>query len=259
MNTRNLFPFYQALITVAVASLGFLGPAHSATDWETTFSGCTSGTTYATTGNWGSCGSSTGGVSTEFAGLSWKYSGALPAAPSVITSATTANTSSVVSWGSNGLGVYALGSTSESHTVDNGGSYVDSVVLDFGKSVTMDELSIGWKGTDADITVFAWNGSAPSSVSSDPESLTGGWTMVAQIANAAEDTSITFTSTASSSYWLVAALGGDSSVDSFKLLSVAGFTGSSGGGSTPEPGSIALLGLGALGLLAARRKAQTRS
>lgn len=264
MLIRTPFLSSQVLISAAIAAFGFVGSAQGATNWNATFnSGCNSGTTYASAGNWGFCGTQTGGVGAEFAGLDWKYSNSSltlpPTNPTAITDASTASNGSVVSWGSNGLGIYSP-TSSEAHSVDNGNKYIDSVVLRFNKSVTMNELSIGWKDGDSDITVFAWTGPTPASPNPSPTSLTGGWTTVAQLNNVSVSSNTSFVSSTSSSYWLVAALGGDTHVDSFKLLSVAGIYGGTTppGGSTPEPGSLALLGLGAAGLLAARRKSQAR-
>lgn len=256
---RSVSKFLAATVVFA----GSIGFAQAATSWSASYSGCSSGTVYASVGAWGSvgCANETAPIDTNVAGLSWKYSSDSytppPTSPTVISSATTATASSVVSWGSNGLGVYARGNTNETHTVDNSNKYVDSIVLQFNQAVTMNELSIGWKDGDADITVFAWTGATPSSANPAPTSLTGGWTSVAQLSDVSVGGYTSFTSNTSSSYWLVAALGGDTHVDSFKLLSVAGIYGGTTppGGSTPEPGSLALLGLGAAGLLAARRRA----
>lgn len=252
-------------LTASFALAGSLGLAHAATDWSASYGACTSGTTYASAGSWGSiaCASETSPIDTNVAALSWKYSSdssALPpTTPTAITGASTAYNSSVVSWGTNGLGVYALGNTSETHTVDNSNKYIDSIVLEFSQAVTLNQLSIGWKSGDADATVFAWTGTDPSTTPA-PSSLTGGWTSVAQLADLSVGSTRSFANAFSSSYWLVAALGKDANIDSFKLLSVAGVYGNTPPPppGVPEPGSLALLGLGAAGLLAARRKSVAR-
>ena len=186
-----------------------------------------------------------------------------------------------------GLGVNASGEATKSpqHAIDNSGS-TDLVLLDFGsKKVDLDSVTIGWKGNstggntssnpaDADISVFRYTGSSltlpavSGLLATGAGLLDGGWTLVGNYADLVTGTAKNVnTSNATSSWWLVSAYNsnfgttGESSTsgltggnDYFKVLSVAGAYSSTS--KVPEPGSLALFGLGLVGLVASRRRSQ---
>jgi hypothetical protein len=196
----------------------------------------------------------------------------------------------VYNWGTSaGLGVVASNESSSQtgpHATDNVGS-IDAMLLNFTSGpVNLSNLSIGWNGTDnatttngityndSDLSILAWTGVGTPTMSGSGL-LGAGWTLIGNYGNVGSLTGNTATATNSiySSYWLISAYstayGTTSSNgqslnqgnDAFKVLSVAGntCTGTVSGSQcnpnkTPEPGSIALLGVGMLGLLASRRR-----
>ncbi len=252
---------------VAAAVLLVAGAAQAAT-WQ--FSGCNgtlaSGQTWASasaalpTSSWNdaNCGQASGGVTVDLRGYS--------------TTAEDTGTR-VEAWTGSGIGYYTTGnesSTNGSHSVDNT-SGIDALILKFTEAVALNNVTIGWNGTDnrsgystnndSDLSVYRWNGSGvPSATNGSALTFSdAAWQLVDHFENvgATSHNSVSF-SAGSSSYWLISAYNGANSAlmgkDAFKLLSVAG----SVPNSVPEPGSLALLGLGAIGLLAARRKSMTR-
>jgi hypothetical protein len=197
----------------------------------------------------------------------------------------------LTSW-SGGLGVLASGesNTAPQHAVDSSGS-TDLVLLDFGTAkVDLDSLTIGWKGNsagtengtgaDADISVFRYTGpGAPTVLGLTTTGMTG-WTLVGNYADLVTGAEKTINSTnTASSWWLIsaynsnygAASGVDQGVignakksataglqggnDYFKVLSVVGTVKPTTG--TPEPGSLALMGIAMAGVVAVRRRKQT--
>lgn len=173
------------------------------------------------------------------------------------------------------------------HAIDNN-NYVDGVLLHFDSSVILNEVTLGWRFSDWDFSVFAYTGGDPASI--DPATLklgtqlnggaAGSWSLVASYASADGcnpsacgnlAAAIGNTST-SSTWWIVSAYanaygtgskvgpgGLDQGDDYFKLLAVAGIMPSSGGGSAPEPGSLALVGVALLGAWGGRKKLAPRS
>lgn len=205
--------------------------------------------------------------------------GATLTAFSTTSGLTTAGTSfvaaGVAEW-SSGFGVLNKWETDATgpHATDNAVG-VDALLLSFGSKVSLSQLSVGWTGTDSDMSLLAWTGSgaAPVSVAGlAPGSMTG-WTLVGNYSDVLTSAPATVSTNLYSSYWLVSAYssayGGGTWTegnDSFKLSSILGKT-CNGVGETqtgnacltgsrvPEPGSLVLLGLGLVGMYASRKRA----
>lgn len=193
------------------------------------------------------------------------------------TAGTTFAAATVYNWGASwGLGVVATNESSGAtgpHATDNRYG-IDAMLVKFtGGPVNLSGVTIGWNGTDnpygsytdSDLSVLAWTGggSGPTMAGSSLASLlSSGWTLIGNYADVGTGSNTQAISTSTfSSYWLISAYstaygtgsGLGQGNDAFKLLSIAGST---GGTQVPEPGSIALLGLGLIGLVASRRRSQ---
>lgn len=181
----------------------------------------------------------------------------------------------VQAWGG-GLGVKNAETSGDSgegsnpeHAVDNNDRY-DSILYEFGKAISLTEVSLSWWSNDSDITVMAYTDDAPFGGLAGltyAQLLTSGWEVIGHYYNVGSmpgdkvdisaDTQGIF-----SSYWLIGAannIDGNLAKDystcgscGYKsdYVKVAGLGGIYQTTHTPpgvpEPGSLALLGLGVL-------------
>lgn len=245
----SMFSFRQCLSGAILAGQCalFAFSAHAAVDWTWTLNSAPVGTnlpgTTSVTG-YSAPNNSAGLVSTTGAGL-----------PDL-------------TWYSGGYGICSTSPgdpncRSPNHALDNSAAY-ESVLLSFGKAVTLSWLDIGWKYNDSDLSVLAYTGTGtPVLEGASYGGLLGsGWTLIGQYSNVPVKTatthSLSFGTEVSSSYWLIGAYNsvfldnswGES--DYVKLLAVAGNT--TPPGKVSEPAVMMLFATGLLGMLGLRRR-----
>ena len=267
MKTNSFKRIAQFLGVTALLTLG--SSAMAATTWN--FSTCngTAGNQASTNsgdfGNSWSCAGVTGSNKVTVSG--WGGS----------SSATGFQTAFVSPQGGSGFGLASQyegkSATSPDHAADNDPVSLvpDLFVLKFDSAVALDKVTLGWNKNDADFTLMAYTGGTLTVKDKNASNLAtgGGWSLVQQVGNqgvtqADASTSVDVERTVNngsnpvtSSWWLVSAYSAsynnstalDTKLDYFKLFSVASKD-------LPEPGSLALFGLGLVGVLASRRRSQ---
>lgn len=267
-------PSTYNLLTSASATTGGAGTS-SGTAWNDSSSSayCTVGSTGCTTG-----GTNYGNTYTWSAASSGGNTSVTMSAFGTTTLSTTTNLQKawIGNYGSNGFGITSQSSgelnsshdpdavsPTYQHAIDNTSAY-ESLLFSFSSAVTLNSLSIGFKGQNADATVLEYQGTGNPTASLTSQSYssmlcasassTNCWNIVGNLLGMSTSGANAITGGTASSYWMVGAylpIGTNSAYsginDAFK---VSGFTATRA--TVPEPGSIALFGIAGAALVGSR-------
>jgi len=187
----------------------------------------------------------------------------------------------LASYGTSGLGVVnpvdctgtgCVETTSPYHATDNMGNADDFMLLDFGQVLAPQSFQIGWKGSDSDMDFFIGpanatavnftNANGTSNGTTIASLLAAGWTKVnfqdvpdcdpTQSACPTQFSGGTGYSTSLKGRYMIVAGQLNGSNDAFKFSQITMNLPS--GGSSPLPGTLALLGVGAFGMAWTRKR-----
>lgn len=182
-----------------------------------------------------------------------------------------------------GCDVGDVANAAPEHALDNNQRY-EMVMLSFGagQKVNLTNVNFGWTGTsnvtggDSDYTILAYTGNTPFTGSLAGATwgalLSSGWQLIGNYNNALQNenrslnsagVAVANVSNIYSSFWLIGAfnpLNNNAQTGGYDYLKLSAVTGNvctpntpGCGNKTPEPGSLALFGLGLLGLIRMRR------
>lgn len=188
-----------------------------------------------------------------------------------------------------GTGSGATGGSNPLWTGNGGcGGQIEGMLLQFSDRVSLTRVGIGFSNTDADLSVYRWDGNGAPNMTTTKAATTGllsgggtgtGWTLVSSNDSDVTDPYNTGNSLFSSYFLITTYFGAsvgnlDFGNDRFKIdLWTAGVcTGTLSGGSStggngascggtvvvPTPGSVALAGLALFGIAATRRRLAAR-